>query len=238
MTLTLVSLAPADWPPMAMLFLSPPKLRDVLPHPFERKLLIEDAVVAKERLGIQRRMRQKAKEVQAVVDGDDDGVAQVSELAPVIVVALAVDIAAAMNPEDDRQLSVRVEVRREDVEIQAVFVDVRRSCEHPEGHDLRAGVSEPVRHQHGGPFRVPLGRHPAQTADGRLGVGNAKERRGAGNSAPLARPTCSGASAVEAPDRALIGLDPEWVGGGLGLMHRRQHRSRRQDRAQGDACFH
>ena len=100
---------------------------DVLLHPFERELLIEDAIVAEEMaFGIQRGMRQKAEKAEAIIDGDDDRVALRGQLAPVIIVALAVNIAAAMNPDDDRKLLVRrrIDVRREDVEIKAVFVVV------------------------------------------------------------------------------------------------------------------
>ena len=98
--------APADWPPTVTLFLSPPNFAILRLHPFQRELLVEDAIIAEQMaFAVQRGMRQEAHQVQAIVDGDDDGLAVGGELARVIVVALAIDIAAAVDPEDDRQLA-------------------------------------------------------------------------------------------------------------------------------------
>ena len=80
---------------------------DVAPYPFHRELLIQKAIVAKEMtFGVERGMGDEAKEAEAVIDGDDDDFPSGGELGAVIAVAGAVNVAAAMNPEDDGQFLV------------------------------------------------------------------------------------------------------------------------------------
>lgn len=58
-------------------------------------------------LGVDRRMREKAKEPQTIVHRDDDGRsaerAPRGELARIIVVRFAVDVAAAVDPDEHRK---------------------------------------------------------------------------------------------------------------------------------------
>ena len=80
------------------------ELGDVALHPFQHGLLVEDAVVAEEMaFVIQRGMRQQAHQVQAILEGDDDGFAVRGHLAAVVAGRLAVEIAAAVNPDDHRK---------------------------------------------------------------------------------------------------------------------------------------
>ena len=74
-------------------------------------------------------MGNEAKEAEAVIDGDDDDFPAGCELGAIIAVAGAVNVAAAMNPEDDRQFLMfcSIDIRGIDVEIEAVFVIVGRS---------------------------------------------------------------------------------------------------------------
>src|SRR5947209_12711577 len=100
---------------------------------------------------VQRSMRQVAQEAQAIVDRDDDrgapGGSPSSELAPIVVVGCAVNISATVDPDQDRVCSAIVIVadpgsqsRREDAEIEAVLIDARGACKHPECRRLRADV--------------------------------------------------------------------------------------------------
>ena len=121
---------------------------DIALHPAERLLLVHQSVVAEVMaLGIERRMAEIAEQAEAVVDRDDDGRAgraALDERAGVIVVALAVEQSAAMDPEQDWKLlavvGVPVGVRREDVQVETVLGHADRAGEHTELGDLRAGV--------------------------------------------------------------------------------------------------
>ena len=71
----------------------------------QRGLHVHQAVIAEGMaFRIQRRMRQEAEQVQPVVQGDDHQLALGDQLGGVIVVGGAVEIAAAMNPDQHRQL--------------------------------------------------------------------------------------------------------------------------------------
>ena len=81
------------------------ELGDVALHPFQHGLLVENAVIGEEMaFVVQGRMREKAHEVQAVFHRDDDGLAVRGHLAAVIAGGLAVDIAAAVDPDDHGKL--------------------------------------------------------------------------------------------------------------------------------------
>ena len=103
---------------------------DVLFHPFHRELLVQNAIVAEEMaFGVERGMGDEADEAHAVIDGDDDDFPFSCEFGAVVGVAGAVDVAAAMNPEDHRQPRRFIEIRREDVEVKTVLVVIWRPGE-------------------------------------------------------------------------------------------------------------
>ena len=115
-------------------------------HPVEHGLDVHDAVIGEEMtFRIQGWVRQKTEETQAIVERDDDDRSSARparrELAPVVVVGLAVDIAAAVDPDKDRK-SAAAKPRREDVEIKAVLGDAGRRGKHAECRHLRAGIGE------------------------------------------------------------------------------------------------
>ena len=102
MTLEPVLEAPEDWPPTVTLFLSPPNFAMLRCTHFMRELLIQSAIIGEEMaFGIQSGMREPADKAKPIIDGDDDGLAVSGELARVVVVALAVDQSAAVDPEDN-----------------------------------------------------------------------------------------------------------------------------------------
>ena len=98
---------------------------DIALHPAKRFLLVHQSVVAEVMaFGIERGMAEIAQQAEAVVDRDDDGRAgraALDERAGVIVVALAVEQSAAMDPDQDRKLlavaRAIVGVWREDVQV-------------------------------------------------------------------------------------------------------------------------
>ena len=146
---------------------------DVLVHPAQRGLLVEEAGVA--RLGVERGMREPAEHAEAVVDGHDDRAGVAHQLARVVLAGRAVEVAAAVDPEQHREPAA-VPVRRPrapDVELQAVLVDGGRAVG---GLELRArrreagGVEGAVAARRGG------GRGEAPRTHGRRGVGDAAER--------------------------------------------------------------
>ena len=133
---------------------------------------------------VQRRMRQVAQEAQAIVDRDDDrgapGGSASSELAPIVVVGCAVNISATVDPDQDRVCSAIVadpgsQFRREDVEIQAVLIDARGACKHPECRRLRADVPIGRCVEQRLPCLRGLRRPPTPCADGGSRVGDPEE---------------------------------------------------------------
>ena len=79
--------------------------RDVALDPFQRSLLIHDAVVdGQMAFAINCRMREEAKRADPVVERHDHYAAAADELAAVIVVALATIHAAAVEPDHHRPL--------------------------------------------------------------------------------------------------------------------------------------
>ncbi len=156
--------------------------RDVVLHPLQRELLVEDAVVAGDAgggLGAERRVREKSERADTVVDRDHHDVARVHELGRVVVVALADLEGAAVDPHHDRTLPSQVAlgdglaVRRVDVQEEAILVVVGRLAER--ARPLRAAAAERARVARRHPGRVRLGRRPAQRSDRRLGVRDAEE---------------------------------------------------------------
>jgi hypothetical protein len=156
------------------------EVTDILLHPAERCLLVEDAVVGEGvALGIYRRMRHESKQTQAVVDGDYDKVASCGKVGAVIGVACAVEVSSSVDPDEDRKQLVRrrMNVRAVDVEIQAVFVGVRRTCKRAKGGYLQADVPELRCVPHTSPRYRWLRRFPAKIADRRGGIRNSPELR-------------------------------------------------------------
>ena len=149
------------------------------------------------------------------------------ELAPVVIIALAVDLSAPITPEHHGQLLsaapivVRIELRGEHVDIEAVFIIVRRPCEDAQCLDLRALRAIGGRLQNSRPPGMLNRRHPPQTADGRCGVRNAEK--------------LGDAVFDEALDRTLFGLDFEVRRGG-GLKKRACCRNCEDD-THADICF-
>src|ERR1700753_1321391 len=92
-------------------------------------------------LSIERGVCQEAEETQAIVERDHDDRCPAwsprSELAPVIVVGLAIDIAAPVVPHEDRK-PPGTEPCREDIQIKAVLSDAGRSGKHAERRHLGA----------------------------------------------------------------------------------------------------
>ena len=125
-------------------------------------------------------MSQKAEKAQAIVDGDDHrGGPQRparGELGAVVVVRFTVHVSAAMDPDQDSvALAPASEPCREDVQVEAVLVDVRRPRKHPEFGHLRTGVCKLGRIQRFVPMLDGLRRHPAQRADRGSRIRDAQE---------------------------------------------------------------
>jgi hypothetical protein len=151
-----------------------PERRDVPLHPLQRRLHVHDAVVAGcVAFLVNVGMGHEAEQVQAIIESDHHQLALRRQPCRVVVVALAIDIAAAVNPHQHWQF--RFYIRREDVEIKTVLVRIGRPRERTQCRDLGAGRAERVGLARVSPFRVPLRRHPAQSAHRRLGEGNAQE---------------------------------------------------------------
>src|SRR5262249_863751 len=116
---------------------------DVLLHPAESQLLVEQAVVARyslRRAVAERRARHEAEEAEAIVDGDDDGLALHGQLAGVVEIAIAGDEGAAVNEAHDRQAIARRDGARDGhVEEETVFIGARGAEWRA---DLRARAAE------------------------------------------------------------------------------------------------
>ena len=117
-------------------------------------------------------MVEPAEHAEAVVDGDDDDVAFGREARPVVDARIADRVAAAVDPHHHRQARVALrhrvagELRRVDVEVEAVFVaDDLGRVGHVELHALLAGLA---RLAHAIPGFGRLGCAPAQLAGRRL----------------------------------------------------------------------
>ena len=154
-------------------------------HPAERGLDVHDAVIGEGMvLRIQRGMRQEAKETQTIVDcyshGWNADRSSTGQLASVIVRRCAVDIAAAVNPDNNREAaglrSVSfAEPGCEDVQVKAVLVHARRAGKHTQRRHLRTDVAKMSRIPRFLPLRNRLGRHPTPLAYRRGGVRNTPE---------------------------------------------------------------
>src|SRR5262249_28247790 len=100
------------------------------------------------------------------------------ELASVIVCGCTVHIAAAVNPDNHRKASGRwsgpcAKLRCENVQVKTVLVHACWTCDNAECCHLGADVADMSCVARFVPFRDWLGRHPAQVAYGRSGVGDA-----------------------------------------------------------------
>jgi hypothetical protein len=94
--------------------------------------------------GIQRRVGEITQKAEAVIDRDDNRRTcrtPFGEPSCVVVVTLAVEQSAAVNPDQDWILP-SPRVYREDIEIEAILRVTRRPREHPEFVILRASVAE------------------------------------------------------------------------------------------------
>ena len=117
---------PADCPAIVTVARVATEAADVLVHPAQRRLLVEQAVAAGAgALLAQLRQVQEAERAEAVVDGDEDGIGLADVLARVGVVAGAAGEAAAVDPHEHRPLGDvpgrRVAVRDVHVRVQAVL---------------------------------------------------------------------------------------------------------------------
>ena len=153
---------------------------DVVPHPLERRDLVQDAVHAGGgELGAEARQVGEAQRPQAIVDGDGDDVAVRGEALPVVPGhgALAGPVAAAMDPHEYRAPPV-VERRRLHVQRQAVLVPARwDGIGHSPGRDLRRSGAELARVAHAAPALVGRRRPEPPAVDGRGGIRNAGEQQ-------------------------------------------------------------
>ena len=150
------------------------ELCNVVDHPVQRQYLVHQSVVARgvmRRLVCQLRMREKAEDAQAVVDGDGDHA--VADQRAVIVERASTrsaDVGSAMNPEHDRKQMLRRPLRSDHVEVKAIFT-AQKSIEFVPVAEYRLSAGGAV------PYRVAnvmprLGRHrlaPAQVANRRFG---------------------------------------------------------------------
>ena len=172
--------APNDWPVITTLFGIAAELRDVVVHPFQRRVLVEIAVVAGMAALLLRQlgMRHVAEHADAIVEVDEDGAALGHVLAVVIGHARRAEGPAAAIDEDDHRAAVAGLGfgRRPDIEVEAVLA----------GRLLAEIVVDVVGAQHldafgplavGIPDAVPadrLRRLPAQLAGRRLGEGDSQ----------------------------------------------------------------
>src|SRR5438552_15320975 len=121
-------------------------------------------------LRIQRGMRQEAKETQTVADCYNHGWnadrSSSGQLASVIVRRCAVDIAASVNPDNNREAAgLRsvpfAELGCEDVQVKAVLVHARRTGKHTQRRHLRTDDATMSRIPRSPPLRNRLRRPPA-----------------------------------------------------------------------------
>ena len=158
-----------------------PEGLDVALDPAQHGLLVQDAVIAERvTFAVQRWVGKESEQAQPVIHRHDDSRAAVGpaggELAAVVVARLAVDVSTAVDPHDHRvPLAVVGEIRREDVQVQAVLVDAARTREGAQFRHLRAGACEPGRIAWRAPMLDRLRRPPAQLTHRGRGVGNAEE---------------------------------------------------------------
>ncbi len=153
--------------------------RDVLAHPFERSDLVHIAVIAVQSVRIlcgQRREAEKSETAETIIEADEDN-AVLREMRAVIDGrrGTAIDEAAAVNPDHDRQL-LRGIRRTPDVQIEAILAGrraQRRSILRERLLHAVMGVGFRLAHARPGGSR--LRRRPAQLADRRRGIGNALE---------------------------------------------------------------
>jgi hypothetical protein len=168
------------------------EVRDVVADPFEGEHDVEHPDVAgcRELLPAHAREVAVAERAQAMVDRAEDGIAEAGEvLAAVTVVldAVAVGEAAAVDPEQHRPLLAVLDRGREDVELQAVFADVVVVPVIAEGgvrvgvaavHVLGRGVAPPDGRTHVRPDLGLLRRHEPVGSRGVGAVGNPHSRCG------------------------------------------------------------
>jgi len=157
------------------------ELRDVLAHPFQRRDLIEETIVAKQGIWIflgQRGVGEESEPSHTIVEADEYDAA-LGEMRSVVNGgrASAIDETAAVDPDHDGQLAECPLDGRPHVEIQTVLVGL--------GAQRRGVAGERKLHtigriggggSHALPCRDRLRRAPAILAGGRRGVGNSFER--------------------------------------------------------------
>src|SRR6185437_2852407 len=150
---------------------------DVLAHPFQRRDLIEKAVIAGDlvrRFRAQRRMRHEAENADAVIDGDDDNALPRQRIAVIDRDRTRAELErAAIEPHHHRQLRAArrggIDVERQTIltDLGAAQLDVRHL--HRIVAELDAGARR-------GPGRGLLRRLPAQRANRRRRVRNTEIR--------------------------------------------------------------
>jgi hypothetical protein len=156
------------------------ELRDVAPHPAQRRDLIEQPVVAGRalwRFRGERGVREEAERAEPVVERDDDGalLRQPAAVVPLLAPE-AGEESAAVDPHHHRPQVVAAERRRPHVEVEAVLRYAgRKRIDVAEGTRLHAVLAEAIGGTHGAPPRGGLRRSPPQVPHRRRGVGDAAE---------------------------------------------------------------
>ena len=170
------------------------ELRDVPPHPFERRQLVHESVIAGRlvfRFAGQLGMGQEAQRAQPVVDGHQHQPAfRQRPLVEPSRDARARRIRAAVDPHEYRMLALGRPLRSGHVQVEAVLAAIGRVARVPALGELRAsqaeggGLANPAPRRHGP--RLP----PPQIAHGRPGVRDTLESRPAvGGKRPLDLPS-------------------------------------------------
>ena len=167
----LTAIAPADCPAIGHAPAIAAEGRDVALDPFERRDLIQQAVVARRRLCRTRRVSsgcaRKPKRTEAIGDGHDDDAALRELVAPVERHRRrAVRIAAAVDPDHDGQAFSGCPRRRPDVQVEAVLARRGRRLARHRDAVLHARGCERVRLARALPRRDRPRLAPTQLADG------------------------------------------------------------------------
>jgi hypothetical protein len=146
--------------------------KNILPHPFEGKLLIHQPVVAARMpFTVDCRMREKSEQAESIIDRDHNYIAVLDQGGGVEQIATFGREAAAVNPDHHREkLTAFVpSVRSIDVQEKTILAAGDRTAA-----VLRAYVAELGRLKDSRPSAVRLGRHPSKVPNWRRSVRDAE----------------------------------------------------------------
>ncbi len=154
-------------------------------YPLQRGDLIQQGEIidrlAGRRFRIQRRVRKKTKMAEPIVDGDHHHAARGQRFAVIGTERTRADSkAAAMYPDHHRQRARRLNFRRPDIQIEAVFTElagITAARQHTIFAILPAGVAPLRRIAHLFPRRRRAWRAPAQRPRWRRRIGNTLEHK-------------------------------------------------------------